>query len=123
MSNALFISGLIKRENAKRLLYILKYQLELVKADQLMMHLLNLHRIKGHHYNELYKLKLHVFGNARKGLTNQKLDAVLLKIPICELISTWFHEFNAESSFKFIEFMSHVLYLNSAEQASVNSIA
>lgn len=87
-----------------------------MKEDQLLMQLLNLRKIECRqesYYQGLYNLKQHVFANTNKRLS----DAVLMKIPICELISSWFYEFNAKSTFKFIDFLSHILYLNSTSTA------
>jgi hypothetical protein len=121
----------MKPDNAKRLLYVMKHYSQRINMDQrqnLLIQLSSFYKISPKqtdqtlnncYYRELKRVKEILLVSANKMSTKQ-FDSHIAKLPVYQLISTWFYEFNPESSTKVSDLLVHVINLNSMTAISDN---
>lgn len=124
-------SDTIKSDNAKRLLYVMKHYSHIVNTEQrqnLLIQLLSFHKVSPKqtdlglnncYYRLLRKAKENLLF-LRNKMSTRQYDSHIAKLPVYHLISTWFFEFDPQSSIKFSDFMLHIIGLSSLADVSDN---
>ncbi|KAG2237817.1 hypothetical protein INT48_002118 [Thamnidium elegans] len=106
-------SGLMKEENIRRLLCILKYYTKTMKKDQCLNLLLRLQTITTEDVNKRYlglieRAKEFIF--VPNKMSTKQSDTFIIKAPVLQFLSTWFSEFEYDSTLKLSEFTLNVIF-------------
>ncbi|KAI8058944.1 uncharacterized protein B0P05DRAFT_591099 [Gilbertella persicaria] len=109
--------GVMKSEHTQRLWYILEYYHVIMDSNQLksiLIQLMQLNPTQDSLYQQLRKVKETLFMPQSK-LSSKQYDALLAKLPVFHLMSTWFFEFNPQSTTHMSDFVSHLFSLHAME--------
>lgn len=111
----------MKEENVRRLSCILKYYAETMKKDQCLNLLLRLRTITTEDANKRYlrlieRAKEFIF--VPNKLSTKQSDTFIIKSSALQLLSTWFSEFEYDSTLKLSEFTLNIIF-SSIESVSL----